>query len=141
MPRKRRAIGEIIAALILILIASLAGVLLFTTSVRTSNVQGKILRTQIQTESESAQERFQVLNAVNEGNTFKIWVYNYGKVDVEIVDVYINGVRTDLSNKTPISSETPPLKITVTVSGVSGPNYKITVVSERGVKNVSDWSL
>ena len=143
MLEKRRAVGEIMAALILMLIASLAGVILFTTTVRTSSAQGSILRSQILAESASVQEQFQVLNAVPDNGNLKIWIYNYGKYDIEITDIYINGKRTDfyLNGKIDIYSDEPPVKLTINLpTGVSGPVYKITIVSNRGVKNVSEWS-
>ena len=143
MPEKRKAVGEIMAALILMLIASITGVLLFTTSLRTSNAQGEILRSQVVDESESSQERFQVINAFFESGSVKIWVHNYGNVEIEIVDVYINGVRTSLyqNGGEVIQTDTFPRKITLTIpEGATGPNYTITVISTRGIKNVSEWS-
>jgi len=140
---KRRAVGEIVAALILMLIASLAGVLLFTTSIRISNAQGTILRSQILSNSESVQELYQVLNAVKDNGNLKIWIYNYGKLDIEISDIYINEKRTSfyqIVGKLEINSDEPPVDLTVSIpTGVSGPTYKITIVSIRGVKNVSEW--
>jgi len=143
MSEKRKAVGEIMAALILMLIASITGVLLFTTSLRTSNAQGEILRSQVVDESESSQERFQVINAFFESGSVKIWVHNYGNVEIEIVDVYINGVRTSLyqNGGEVIQTDTFPRKITLTIpEGATGPNYTITVISMRGIKNVSEWS-
>ena len=143
MSEKRKAVGEIMAALILMLIASITGVLLFTTSLRTSNAQGEILRSQVVDESESSQERFQVINAFFELGSVKIWVHNYGNVEIEIVDVYINGVRTSLyqNGGEVIQTDTLPRKITLTIpDGVTGPTYTITVISTRGIKNVSEWS-
>lgn len=142
MTEKRRAIGEIMAAMILLLIASLAGILLFTSSLRTSNLQGEILRSQVEIECESSQERFRVISAHIDGDNIKTWVLNYGEIQIEIIDIYINGARTNFyqSGGKMISTESLPELITLTIpDGITGPNYRVKVVSQRGVKNVSEW--
>ena len=50
--------------MVLILVASLAGILLFTTSIRGSNEQGVLIREQHCEEGQSAKERYEIIHAV-----------------------------------------------------------------------------
>ena len=143
MRGKRRAIGEIVAAVILILVASITGVLLFTTSIRASNEQSKILTTQIQREGESSQERFRILYAVKDGNNIHLWALNYGVIETQIIGAYVNGDKTTILEGEGTTIGTGSLmKITLEIPvGEPGPNYRIVVISERGVKHASDWTI
>lgn len=143
MIERRKAIGEVVAALVLIFIASIAGILLFTISLRSSSAQANNLSGQLVDEGNSAMERFRVLHVVKSGDTLTLWVYNYGKIDIEIVDVYVNGVRTDFYSIGGGSVDMGGLeKFSFTLpSGVSGPDYTVSLVSSRGGKNVTQWVL
>jgi hypothetical protein len=144
MLEKRKAVGEIMAALILIMIVSLTGVILFSTSMRTTSAQGKILKEELDIESQVAQERFQVLYVYNNGVGLSLWVQNYGLIDVSIVDIYIDGIRSNYYQKEAteigrnelgtISEVTMPI-------GVVGPEYNIVIISSRGVRNESNWII
>ena len=136
---KRRAVGEIMGALILMFIASMAGVLLFTTTITASNEQGSTLRSQLATDSNSAQERFHVTYAELDKTSDKIsiWVYNYGNVEINILEIYVNyspiqsGIyELNIGEITEISFETYDM--------VTGPN-RINILSEGGVNDVSEW--
>jgi hypothetical protein len=131
------------AAMILLLIASLAGVLLFTTSIRASNEQGALIRTQYKNEGDSAQERYEILNAEYNEDEGKIiaWIYNYGNLDCKIISIYVNQKPATNQNPDPALVNTGDVtKISIVPAETLGTNYKITCISERGVKNESTWS-
>jgi hypothetical protein len=74
----------------------------------------------------------------------KIWIYNFGQVEIEIADIYVNNVRCDSSlftGKLLLGPDELPEMITISIpSTISGPDYHITIVTTRGVKNVSEWT-
>jgi hypothetical protein len=150
MPEKRPAVGEIMAALILMMIVSLAGVLLFTTALRTSSAQGIILRSQIEDDGEIVQERFSNLftsinqTGVNSYN-LTIWVYNYGKKDCKIVDIYIkdpyNGneiIKHKVNNLIINTNDVEKIYFNITTSSDYS-SFEVNIISERGVSHVSSW--
>ena len=144
MLRKRRAVGEIIAALMLMFIASMAGVILFTTSIKASNEQGVILRDQYKNEGDSAQERFEILYAEYDESkgTISVWFYNYGKLECDIIGIYVDEKPIINQNPENIILKTNEItKITITPENVPGNSYKIICISGRGVKNESNWTI
>jgi hypothetical protein len=106
--QRRKAIGEIVASMILLLIASVLGSYIYSNSLRTSSEQSYFVREEIQTEENVAKERFVVINAlVNKIDPKKIKiaiiVMNYGQIDVDIDAIYVNNTphffREENSNK------------------------------------------
>jgi hypothetical protein len=138
---KRRAVGEIVAALILILIAGILGSLLFTISLGSTNQQSKELKAQLDIETESTQERFNLLYLSNESSVLTFWIQNYGKIDIKIVDIYIDGVRLSFSEIEISVGEIAKISGISFPSGVVGPEYKVVIISSRGVRNVSEWVM
>ena len=149
MLNKRKAVGEILAALILMLIVSIAGTILFSISLRSQDEQGNMLRTQIKEEGDSAQERFTNLHTyVKEisANQYEvhIFVYNYGELEVNIKSIYVNNPYTgETININLVDDEgllrTNQIKHIVKTIDQEFPVYEINLVSERGVKNISKW--
>ena len=142
---KRRGISEIIATIILILIVSIAGTLLFAYS--TNYIQR--LNDQYQENTElttgTAQERFTVTTVWWSGadDFLNITVYNYGQNDIQITDVYIDGVQVSaysFGRDTLILTEKLlQLGFTSPITIVDGVEYRITVVSLRGVSETAYW--
>ena len=152
MLEKRRAVGEIMAALILMMIVSLAGVILFTTSLRTSSAQGDILRSQIKEDGESAQERFTNLHTsikIVGANSYEltIWIYNYGKVECKIMDIYVkdpdngnNIIQHNVGGFIININDVEKISFNINTS-VEFSSFEINIVSERGVSHVSKWII
>jgi hypothetical protein len=150
MLERRRAVGEITAALILMMIVSLAGVVLFTASLRTSSAQGEILRTQIKEGGESAQERFTNLHTSiktlgNNSYGLTIWIYNYGKIECNIMNIYVkdpeNGnsiLKYNVNGLLLKINEIQKINFNISPS-TEFSTFDITIVSERGVKHISKW--
>ena len=64
-----------------------------------------------------------------------IWVYNYGKIDVTITDIYFNDVKLDLSENLIIEiggHGNIILPSSPEFVFVEGENYRIKLVTERG---------
>ncbi|MBD3172282.1 hypothetical protein GF326_07405 [Candidatus Bathyarchaeota archaeon] len=76
-------------------------------------------------------------------NLFNITVYNFGEIDLRISDIYINGIRvTSYSSGRDTKILTGSLQQVVFNSPVSisnGEEYRIRIVSNRGVVRVFDW--
>ena len=101
-----------------------------------------VLEGEVRLASDKAHERLRVINMWWEGsgNDLNLTVLNYGKYDIKIVDVYINGERVNTYHsgryeKMTISdlgliSFTSPIPIS------SETLYDIVIVTERGVPHV-----
>ena len=142
---KRRGVSEIIATIILIMIVSIAGTLLFAYS--SNYIQD--LNDQHQENNEltigTAQERFTISTVWWSGadDFLNITVYNYGQNDIKITDIYIDGVQVStyaFGRDTLILTEKIlQLGFTSPVTITDGAEYKITIVSERGVSKIVYW--
>ena len=145
----RKAIGEIVGALTLMLIVSIAGTLLFTISLRSQDEQGNILRSQIKEEGDSAQERFTNLHTYvkkisDDLYEVHIFIYNYGEIEVRIKSIYINNpengetININLDDAEGLLRSNQIKHIIKNIDREFSV-YEINLVSERGVKNVSKW--
>jgi flagellin-like protein len=95
MSLKRRGVSEIISTIILILIVSVAGSMLFAYSAGFfQGQQDEVLRENELTVNQ-AEERFRITAVSWNGvdDDLDIAVYNYGLDDIEISDIYINNIR------------------------------------------------
>ena len=142
---KRRGVSEIIATIILIMIVSIAGTLLFAYS--SNYIQD--LNDQYQRNNQitigTAQERFTVTTVWWSGldDFLNITVYNYGQNDIQITDVYVDGVQVStysFGRDTLILTEKLlQIGFTSPVAIVEGVEYRITIVSKRGVSEIVYW--
>ena len=142
---KRRGVSEIIATIILIMIVSIAGTLLFAYS--SNYIQD--LNDQYQRNNQitigTAQERFTVTTVWWSGldDFLNITVYNYGQNDIQITDVYVDGVQVStysFGRDTLILTEKLlQIGFTSPVAIVDGVEYRITIVSKRGVSEIVYW--
>ena len=145
MSVKRRGVSEIIATIMPIMIVSIAGTMLFAYS--SNYIQN--LNDQYQENNEltigTAQERFKVSTVWWSGadDFLNLTVYNYGQNDIKITDVYIDGVQVStyaFGRDTLILTEKLlQLGFTSPVTIVDGVEYRITIVSERGVSEIAYW--
>ncbi len=142
---KRRGVSEIISTIILILIVSVVGSLLFAYSAgffqeqQTTVISDNVLATN------QAEERFRI-SAVywsGAGDVIDVAVYNYGIDDISIDDVYVDGkrvqtytsgryeeIRTDKIRRIVFTSP-------ITITG--GESYTLNIVSSNGVSRVDNW--
>lgn len=142
---KRRGVSEIISTIIIILIVSIAGSLLFTySSGLFQGQQDKALK-ENKLSTDQVQERYKLTTVWWNGNDnlLNITVYNYGTLDIEISDIYINGVRVQIyffgRNEVILSGKYLRVAFTSPVSIVYGETYSFNLVSNNGVKKIANW--
>ena len=142
---KRRGVSEIISTIIIILIVSVAGSLLFTySSVLFQRQQGTAIR-ENRLSTVQAQELFRFSAVWWNGNDdlLNVTVYNYGKLDIDISDIYIDGVRVEAyffgRGELILTEKYLRVAFTSPVTLVAGETYSINMVSSNGVKKVGDW--
>jgi archaellum component FlaF (FlaF/FlaG flagellin family) len=142
---KRRGVSEIISTIIIILIVSIAGSLLFTySSGLFQGQQDKALK-ENKLSTDQVQERYKLTTVWWNGNDnlLNITVYNYGTLDIEISDIYINGVRVQIyffgRNEVIISEKYLRVAFASPVSIVYGETYSFNIVSSNGVKKIANW--
>ena len=140
-----RAVSEVIASLILLLIVSVLGASLYSYTLTVTGYQQNTLQGEVHREAERAQERFRVIAVgwSGSGDLLNLTILNYGKLDIQIDDVYVNSERaTDFhagrGEKT-YTSRLRRLSFTSPVSISDGNKYEIVVVSHRGVSHVHSW--
>jgi len=142
---KRRGVSEIISTIIIILIVSVAGTYLFSYSMDLFQEYNDDYFRETELVIGQTRERFNV-PAIwwdQSSNLLNITVYNFGEIDLSLSDVYINGIRvTSYSSGRDTKILTGSLHQVVFSSpvGISdGEEYRIRVVSNRGVVRVFDW--
>jgi len=144
--RDKRGISEVIASLILILVVSAAGVILYTYSLNTFSSTGSSFQLRTGLREEQARERL-VITAVwwDTSDLLNVTVLNYGKIDLVIDTVYIDGTRvseySDGRGEVVRTGELISVKFTSPVPIEDEQTYEIIVVSERGSKNVVYWEV
>ena len=138
MPKSsRRAVSEVVASLLLIMIVMVFGTLVLVYSFSTFQRSHRMLIDTITSERLSLKERFTIVDIwLHEGN-LSIAVYNHGDVDVTISRVYLaNENFLAALNTTPITIPTGRFKwVNASVDDliVKGNTYHVKVSSERGV--------
>ena len=142
---KRRGVSEIISTIIIILIVSVAGSLLFTYSLELFQKQQDKALLENRLSTNQIQERFKFIAVWWNGNDdlLNITVYNYGTLDVEISDIYIDGVRVQTfffgRNEVILTENYLKVAFTSPVTLVVGKTYSFKIVSSNGVKKVANW--
>jgi flagellin-like protein len=141
--RNNRGISEIIASLLLLLIVSVAGAALYSYSLSAFSSSSSTFQQQTIQREEQARERFQITavwwNTVNQLN---LTILNYGKIDIAVDAVYINGTPASISSgrgATVGTGELVTVKLAFSVLIQDGQTYEIVAVSERGSKNAAYW--
>lgn len=142
---KRRGISELYASLMLLIIISSMGVIIYSYTVETTLSYEQYFIDKESSDSERVQERVTIVNAC--GNTLSddvnITVYNYGEFDTAVIEVYMNDVivntffsgieeSIDSLGLKEISFQSP-LPI------IEGEQYTIIVVSRIGVPYSYIW--
>jgi len=141
--RNNRGISEIIASLLLLLIVSVAGAALYSFSLSAFSSSSSTFQQQIDQREEQARERFQITavwwNTVNQLN---LTILNYGKIDIAVDAVYINGTPASISSGRGAivgTGELFSVKLAFSVLIQDGQTYEIVAISERGSKNAAYW--
>ena len=145
MLSKRRGVSEIISTIILILIVSASGSLLFAYSADYFQEQQDSIITENERTIDQAEERFRITAVFWNGadNVLDIAVYNYGLDDLEITDVYVDGVRVQTyasgRNEIIYTEKIKRIVFTSPVTITLGEGYTINIVSSNGVSQINNW--
>jgi len=143
--RDNRAVSEIVASLILLLIVVALGTFLYGYAVSFTGEQNEAFKGEIATEAEKAQERFRVLAVwwSGSGDDLNLTILNYGRLDIEIVDAYVNGRMVEsyyAGRRLPIlTSQLGRIRFRSPLPVTEGSLYEIVLVSGRGVSYVYRW--
>jgi len=142
---KRRGVSEIISTIIIILIVSVSGSLLFVYSSGFFQEQQDSILRENELSVNQAEERFRISTVLWNGvdDDLNIAVYSYGKADLAINDIYIDGVRvqTYTSGRNDVI-RTDKIKRIIFTSPVTitlGESYTINIVSSNGVSEIDNW--
>lgn len=142
---QRRAVSEVIASLLLLLIVSLAGTALYSYSIQITQTQQDTIITQISVAAIRAQERFRVIAVWwrGSGSVLNVTVLYYGSSDIKISDVYINGDRVTyyLFGRNQAIYAQKWLRVAFTSPRLITQNhvYEITIVTDKGTSYVYLW--
>lgn len=142
--RDRRGVSELIASLTMLLIVSVAGTLLYSYSVSVLSSSWSSFYLLTHHRIERAQERFSIIAIWwNTGSQLNLTILNYGKIELTIDAVYMNGkaVTSFISGKGAMATRgnivfvrfDSPIVIT------EGQTFEVSVVSERGSRDVVYW--
>jgi archaellum component FlaF (FlaF/FlaG flagellin family) len=145
--RDKRGVSEVVASLIIVLIVSVAGAELYAYSLNAFSSSGSSFLLQTSEREKRAQERLLITTVWWKvtNSYLNVTVLNYGKIELAIDAVYINGRQvspsayTDGKGETVATESLVSVKFTSPVSIVNGQTYEIIVVSERGSNDVEYW--
>ncbi len=145
MSRRRKAVSEVVASLVILLIISVLGTSLYSFSTTVMRSQQESLQNDIEIETARAKERLKVVYVVWDGSSddLNVSVLNCGRLEMRIVDMYVNGVKVStylggLGDVIPTSGLTT-VSFTSPVGVVPDSLYQFVIISERGVTHVHSW--
>jgi flagellin-like protein len=143
----KRGVSEVIASLILILVVTAAGVVIYAYSVTAFSSSGSHFEQQTKLDQEQMRERFQVIRVWwdETSQQMNLTIINYGQIDIAVGAVYINGtavtqgqflsginVRVGVGELVWVEFFSPlPIE--------NDAICEILVVTERGGKNSVSW--
>lgn len=143
--RDKRGVSEVVASLMLILIVAAAGAILYAYSLTTFSSAGSLFQLQMDRGEERARERFVIVAVWWRGadNQLNLTILNYGKIDLAIDAVYIDGTPvTDFSSGQGTTITTEKLgciNFTSPAAIQDEQTYEITAVTKRGSRSVDNW--
>ena len=142
---ERLAISELYASLILLIITSTMGIMLYNYATETTLKYEESFIDKENQNYKQILERWSIVHVIGDSNNdeIKITVYNYGEFEFEIDEVYVNDVLVtsfnQLGNKTINSFDLKEISIKSPVSLGGGEKYTILIVSKNGVKSNYIW--
>lgn len=140
--RNRRGVSEIVASMVLLVITASLGLILYNMALSATGSQESSLVYETDYQEQISSERFSILSvARTTDDKINIDVMNYGKIDIILSDVYVNGVRVvPFTALTIYTQEIKPIKIDgFTLDPPGEKEYNILLVSELGDKVAYTW--
>lgn len=139
MLNRWRGISEIIGSLMILLIISALGTILYNYSLDAMNYQKNVLESDIKIALDKAQVRIKVISTQSNysANILNLTILNYGVCSVTIDDVYINNTRVqtylDGQDTTILPMDLGHINFVSPIPIIQGALYDIVIVSLRGV--------
>ena len=89
--KPHRGLSEIVASMVVLIIVSVLGVMLYNISLQGMNSQQNSMLSDVGVSEKVAQEKFEIVDVkrVNPSHV-KITFYNYGPIEINVTDVYLN---------------------------------------------------
>jgi archaellum component FlaF (FlaF/FlaG flagellin family) len=141
--RDMRGVSEVVASLIIILVVSVAGTVLYSFSIEAFNSSWSAFFLQTKGKEEQAKERLSIIAVWWDNNSqLNLTVLNYGKIELAVDAVYVDGLKatvTEGRGTVIVRQETVQIEFTSPVSIQDGETYEIAVVSQRGSKVAVYW--
>ena len=126
----RKAFSPVVATIILCGVVLIIGIsawsytYMVSTSLQESYYEG------VQEHIDTISERFTVEHVAYIDSSLCVWIYNYGKVSIE-VDVYVKGDANGENTTTTPITHGGLAKIEISVAATGGDELSITVMSRR----------
>jgi hypothetical protein len=138
-----RAVSEVVASLVILLIVSIAGTVLYSYSMNLFNSYWSSFGLQIKGREEQVLEKLTIIAIWwDRGNTLNLTVLNYGKIELSIDAIYINGIKALIKGGNGVvivNNEKINIKITSPISILDEETYQVVAVSERGTRDEILW--
>jgi flagellin-like protein len=140
----KRGVSEVIASLILILVVTAAGVVIYAYSVTAFSSSGSHFEQHTKLDQEQMRERFQVIRVWwDTSSQLNLTILNYGQIDITINAVYVNGTKVqhfEINGPNPGAvGELTWVTFDSPLPVPEGTVNEILVVTERGGKNTVSW--
>ena len=139
MLNRPRGISEIISSLMILLIISALGTILYNYSLDAMNYQKNVLESDIRIALDKAQVRIKVISIQSNYSTniLNLTILNYGVFSVTLDDVYVNNsnVQTYLDGQgtTILPKDLGQISFVSPIPIIQDALYDIVIVSLRGV--------
>jgi len=140
----KRGVSEVVASLLMILVVSVAGAFLYSYSMEEFGSSWSSFALQTNKREEQARERFSVIAVWwDNANQLNLTILNYGKVELAIDAVYIDGtaVTAFMSGRgqTVTREGIVSVRFSSPIVILDGQTYEVAAVSERGSRDVVYW--
>jgi archaellum component FlaF (FlaF/FlaG flagellin family) len=145
MLKRGRAVSEVVASLVILLVVSILGTSLYSFSMNVMRSEQENFFMQSRAEALRAQERLKVVYVgwSRSGDTLNLTVLNHGKIEISLAEVYVNGEKVTSYNDglgaKIVTSRLAELSFTSPVTVAPDNLYQFVIVSERGVSHVHSW--
>jgi len=126
----RKALTPVVATIILCGVVLTIGISVWSFIYAVCNGLQESYYEDIKEQIDTVSERFTVEHIAYSNGELKIWIFNYGKVDIQ-VDVYVRG-NVEGTNATATSIPAGEIvRIDVSLTATGGEELSITVMSRR----------
>lgn len=134
--KARRGVSEILATMIVLMIVSSLGVMLYNISTSNLNSQQSNLISQVNNQEETVKEKFDIISITRmDPNTVLIYYTNYGDVSPVISAVYFECSGRTPGQSTQLLTQVNPPTRSVKIDNQSSNIYYLTVSLPDSITN------